>query len=100
RTNLSRILREGITNACKHGGEGFLLVNIHMDHERLFLSITTPSKEGAPQWREGRGLRTIRQRAADLGGRVRWSSVDSELRMQVEIPRSEPRPQPVAAIEA
>jgi two-component system NarL family sensor kinase len=62
-----RIATEALTNVARHSGARHAVVSIHADEGRLRLSVTD---DGAPNgaWQPGVGLRSIAERAAELGG--------------------------------
>jgi len=66
---LERALREGITNALKHARPSAISVQVAAEGARLTLDLTDDGQTPPPeQWREGRGLRGMRQRLGELGG--------------------------------
>lgn len=66
---LERALREGITNALKHAAANVIQVSVAYDDRGLNLSVSDDGRAPPPdQWREGRGLRGMRQRLGEVGG--------------------------------
>jgi signal transduction histidine kinase len=89
RTNISRILREAITNALKHARARHVTVRIGLDARGLALAVEDDGAAGAVEperWRAGLGTRVIRQRAADLGGVAQWGQGTRGCRLEVTVP--------------
>jgi two-component system, NarL family, sensor kinase len=62
-----RITTEALTNVVRHSGGGHAKVSIRVDVDALRLSVTDDGpRDGA--WRQGVGLRSVAERAAELGG--------------------------------
>ncbi len=68
-TNLYRIIQESITNSVRHGQANMITVKLNESEEGLLLEIEDNGK-GCSEVVEGYGLRGIRERASELGGRV------------------------------
>ena len=68
-TNLYRIIQESITNSVRHGQANMINVKLNESEEGLLLEIEDNGK-GCSEVVEGYGLRGIRERASELGGRV------------------------------
>ncbi|SEG85324.1 Histidine kinase-, DNA gyrase B-, and HSP90-like ATPase [Nonomuraea solani] len=62
-----RIVQEALTNARKHAGAGAVSVALARG-ERLRVTVTDGGPGIAPDARPGVGLRSMRERAAELGG--------------------------------
>lgn len=62
-----RIATEALTNVVRHSGGRHAMVSLHTDAGALRLSVTD---DGPPNgaWRPGVGLRSVAERAAELGG--------------------------------
>ncbi len=72
RSVVERALREGLTNALKHARPRRIDVELRAQPGWLDLSIANDGSGTAPQaWREGRGLRGMRQRLAECGAVLR-----------------------------
>lgn len=75
--NLSRILREAVTNAIKHGRPRNLYVSLDREDNGLHLQVRddgqgqTESEESALD-QGGRGCAIMRARAEELGGQLQW----------------------------
>jgi signal transduction histidine kinase len=74
REHVSRITREAIANAARHGGAGNVTVTLRESDEVVTLAVqddgcgVARGLDGRP--REGFGMRSIRERAASLGGHL------------------------------
>jgi signal transduction histidine kinase len=68
---LERVLREAVSNALKHAAPGAITVSATIETDRLGLAIEDDGRAiPAEQWQEGRGLRGMRQRLAEIGGEL------------------------------
>jgi signal transduction histidine kinase len=91
--NLLRIVQEALTNVRKHAAAQRVLVRFERDAEGLAVTVeddgrgfdpTQPDEPG--DWPHF-GRRTIRQRAAAVGGTVRWDSAPGRgTRLRVVVP--------------
>lgn len=74
REELVRIAREAIVNAIQHGGARTITAQLRMRGERLLLNINDDGCGIGPRpvaaGGRGHGVRTMRERAATLGGRL------------------------------
>ena len=70
--HLIRIGREAISNALRHGQARWLRVRVFRLGPELMLEITDDGRYRPEQIGEGRGTATMRERAAGLGGDIRW----------------------------
>jgi len=71
--HLIRISREAVTNALRHGAARWLRVRAFRAGPELMLEITDDGQFQPGQIGEGRGTSTMRERAAGLGGDIRWN---------------------------
>ncbi|MDD5056988.1 MAG: ABC transporter substrate-binding protein [Sideroxydans sp.] len=71
--NLSRILRETITNVLRHASATRITVDIAWNEEKLMLTIKDDGV-GLPEAgaKPNRGMSSLRARAAALGGSIIW----------------------------
>lgn len=74
--NLTRILRESVTNALKHAGAGTLRLQWQVADASLHLSVhdNGVGMRSAGSESGGRGMAIMRARAEELGGSVEWDS--------------------------
>ncbi len=89
RTNLGRILREGLTNAIKHAQPSRLCIRFIHNERGITLTIDDDGTKGDQDWAPGRGTRVVRTRAADLGGTAQWEPSKlggTALRVEVPLP--------------
>ena len=74
RENVTRIVREAIANAARHGGAKHVIVSLRHTDSRLALRVVDDGCGIAGTGRfpapEGFGLRSMRERAAALGGQL------------------------------
>jgi signal transduction histidine kinase len=68
-----RISREAVTNALRHGAARWLRVRAFRAGAELMLEITDDGQFQPDQIGQGRGTSTMRERAAGLGGDIRWN---------------------------
>lgn len=71
--HLHRIVREGISNAIRHAQVGCLRVRVRPDGRQLLLDLTDDGFGTPDSVREGRGMDSMRARAAELKGRIDWT---------------------------
>lgn len=72
--HLYRIVREAISNAIRHAQAARLRVRVRADDRQLRLELTDDgSGVDALASRAGSGMRTMRERAAELDGDIRWT---------------------------
>lgn len=72
--NITRILRESVTNALKHAGAGTLRLEWQIAEASLHLSVhdNGVGMSHAVSVSGGRGMAIMRARAEELGGTVEW----------------------------
>lgn len=75
--NLSRILRESVTNALRHAQASKIMVNIVLAQDCLTLSVED-NGVGLPQnsAKSHRGMSSMNARAATLGASLVWQAVE------------------------
>lgn len=75
-TNISRILREVVTNAMKHQHTIHISYQSDLKEQRLILTLRLRAShaiEVSPgDWQKARGLKGIARRAAQIGAQVTW----------------------------
>ncbi len=82
-----RIATEAVTNALRHAGADSCQVTLRLD-DALHLEITDNGCGYAP-WRPGVGLRSMRERAAELGGSLTAGPTDQGGRVHARLPLEE-----------
>ncbi|MEW9532888.1 sensor histidine kinase [Microbispora sp. NPDC049125] len=71
-----RIATEAVTNALRHGSAGSCVISLRADHA-LHLEVRDDGGTRAPAWQHGVGLRSMHERAAELGGVLTAGPTDS-----------------------
>jgi two-component system, NarL family, sensor kinase len=82
-----RIATEAVTNALRHAGAGSCRVTLTLD-SALHLEITDDGAGGG-RWRHGVGLRSMNERAAELGGTLTAGPTDRGGRVHARLPLEE-----------
>lgn len=78
--DLSRILREVVSNAIRHAAPDHLQVAIACDERGMDLAISHAYSGDDPDaWRPSLGLVNLRERSARLGGGITWQATDGWL---------------------
>lgn len=87
-----RVVQEGLTNALRHGGASQVLIDVHRTRDSLVLTLTDDGEppDNGRLLNSGYGLRTLRERAEELGGTVSAGWVDDGFRLRTEVPVPEP----------
>ena len=84
-----RIIQEGLTNAYRHGHARIVDILIWSEREHLAMRISD-NGYGVAGVKEGFGLTGIRERLAEVGGRLGWrSEVGKGFDLGVDIPLRE-----------
>lgn len=82
-----RMIEEGLTNAAKHTDRAGAAVRLVWERDCLLVSVTNP---GAPEgYREGNGLRGLRERVEAAGGLLDHRAEDGEFRLNAMFPAVE-----------
>lgn len=86
-----RFLQEALTNVLKHSGADRVDVRISREGQHLALCVRDNGRgftEGALVDHPGTGMRSMRARAARLGGTVQWTSRpgDTRVRLRLDLP--------------
>ncbi|WP_218121165.1 sensor histidine kinase [Aquimonas voraii] len=71
--HLHRIVREGISNAIRHAKVRRLRLRARPDGAHLLLDVTDDGFGTPADLREGRGMDSMRSRAAELKGQIDWT---------------------------
>ncbi|MDP9453681.1 MAG: sensor histidine kinase [Actinomycetota bacterium] len=85
---LMRVAREATTNAVRHGQASVVSLRLAVQDDRLCLSVTDDGTGFDPTAaRRGYGLRSMRERAAGLGGELRVTSAPGQgAVVEVDVP--------------
>ena len=76
--NLSRIIRESISNSIKHSGSKKIKVEHKCFYDQIQIRIQDFGETAPPQqWQDGTGLNNIKTRAAELNAPVSWLQSDT-----------------------
>lgn len=84
-----RIATEAVTNALRHGDARICVVSLHVD-TAVHLQVTDDATGGTGPWRPGVGLRSMYERAAELGGSVTAGPTDHGGNVHVVLPLEAP----------
>lgn len=71
--SIFRVVQEFLTNAHKHGNANLTTINLHCDDEKLEI-ILKDNGSGADEIIEGVGLKSMKDRVEEHGGRISISS--------------------------
>ncbi|MBB2741398.1 UNVERIFIED_ORG: signal transduction histidine kinase [Microbispora rosea subsp. rosea] len=80
-----RIATEAVTNALRHGGATACRVSLRADHA-LHVEVSDNGSGGAGAWPHGVGLRSMHERAAELGGTLTAGPTDRGGRVHARLP--------------
>ena len=88
--NVSRILREVLTNALKHAAPDFLAVSLRGGQQLVATVLHNGSFQDPGQWQAGTGLHNLRNRAAEIDGQICFATQQEGsgpcLRTTLEVP--------------
>lgn len=85
--DLSRIMREAISNALRHANPRRLAVHLDCVGEAWSVQITNDGAIGVPdQWQPGIGLRGMRGRIQRMGGEMTLKYADGQVCVQFVLP--------------
>lgn len=82
---LLRLFKEAVSNAVRHARATRLTLAIRFAEERLFAEIADNGRGLAPDFESGRGMKHMRLRADELGGRLSFQS-SGGLSISLELP--------------
>jgi signal transduction histidine kinase len=83
--NLFRICKEAFANIVKHSGAKTVTVSVDVRPEKLLLSVKDDGTGLDERKKAGRGLRNMKTRAEEIGGKVTVAS-DRGTRVSLELP--------------
>lgn len=89
--NLTRVVREGISNALRHARPARIEVRVRQDARGQLTIRIHNDGQVAPlaQWPEGRGRQILRNRLAEIGGSAAWDTGDG-CTLVIEVPPRTP----------
>jgi signal transduction histidine kinase len=85
-----RIVTEALTNVTRHSTAASALVTLTADGGRLHVSVRDDGANPGGTWQPGVGLTSIRERAAELGGRCVVRADRAGGRVEVDLPTGVP----------
>ncbi len=98
--HLHRIVREAISNTIRHAQAQRLRVRLRCSGDQLGIELTDDGDGVDTQAaRPGAGMRSMRSRAAELAGDIRWTpgtEGGTKVLLSMPIPANTPSPPPVA----
>jgi PAS domain S-box-containing protein len=89
-TQLSRIIREALTNARRHSGAKKVSVRLKMEGDDLLVAISDDGRGFESRTDPGVGMSSMRERAAIVGGELEVASRPGQgtsVRLRVPLPR-------------
>lgn len=71
--NLTRILREGVTNVLKHAQSDYVIIHLHRMDDYLSIEIINGGSFSDPSlWINGSGINHIQSRGKEIAGSIEW----------------------------
>lgn len=88
RLNIGQMLREGLVNAVRHSRAKAVDIHIRLDVNQLVVRLEHDGVSIPPtQWRKGRGMNHLLQRASQLNGTTEWQMIaDDSVALMIRIP--------------
>lgn len=85
--NLTRVVREGISNALRHAQPTTLRINVGLAGMALTLSVANNGRVLAlNEWSSGRGRQIMLGRINELGGTLAWRVENGECHLEASVP--------------
>ncbi len=85
--NITRILREAVSNALRHAQPGQITIVIGEEAGELTLKVINDGNTlEESHWGEGRGRHIMRERTTELGGNIAWQSSSNECCLHLSLP--------------
>lgn len=79
RINLTRIIREAISNSLHHSQPEQITLSLKSEEKRLVLTIGNDGQTTDPsRWEQGAGMNNMRTRAKELGADIYWGQQAAE----------------------
>ncbi|AJD46850.1 sensor histidine kinase [Isoalcanivorax pacificus W11-5] len=85
-SEMTRILREAVSNALKHSATTTLNVTLHCDGEQVSLQVENDGLPASSECGPSRGLDIMTTRAMKLGGHCTHGAIEAGWRVQMQIP--------------
>jgi PAS domain S-box-containing protein len=86
-TQMLRIIREALTNARRHSGALNVIVTLKVEEEDMVAEVSDDGRGLGPGAAPGVGLKSMRERAAILGGKLEIeSAVGQGTRVRLRVP--------------
>lgn len=80
-------LKECIANGLRHGGATAFYVEFRAEEQKITLTVSDNGSGLAGDFREGFGIRGLREKAVSFGGSIRYGSEDGDgFEISVELP--------------
>lgn len=77
--NLTRVLREALSNALRHARPSHITIDIALNQNSLEVSLRHDGTLTRPDsWRTSKGISNMRARISELGGRIVWRLKNQE----------------------
>jgi signal transduction histidine kinase len=88
RTDLALMISESVANAVRHGGATSVAVRVTRDGEGMKLEVCDNGGYAGEGWADGSGKipRSLGDRAAELGGRIRLERSEAGTTLCVDLP--------------
>jgi PAS domain S-box-containing protein len=89
-TQVSRIIREALTNARRHSGAKRIKVSVKLEEGDLLAEVSDDGQGFGPETTPGVGLGSMRERAAVIGGELQIESEPgrgTDVRLRVPLPQ-------------
>ena len=89
-TEVLRVIQEALTNVRRHSGARSVRVMLRRDQDGLVIEISDDGRGFDPETTPGVGLKSMRERAAALGGKLAVTSeVGQGTRVSLRVPMSQ-----------
>jgi signal transduction histidine kinase len=86
-TQMLRIIREALTNARRQSGALNVIVTLKVEEEDMVAEVSDDGRDLGPGAAPGVGLKSMRERAAILGGKLEIeSAVGQGTRVRLRVP--------------
>lgn len=89
---LVRVVREGLTNAVKHGGDGPIEVSFARWHAQIVVVVRSHGANQHPAPGSGHGLAALRRDVDEIGGALEHGRSHDDYLLAVRLPVHHPAP--------